>query len=43
MHHNTNVKGTVKCHIYGKLIALLLSSTVMFQMRQLLLIKKQKS
>ena len=43
IHSNTNVKKErLECHIYGKLIALLLSSTVMFQMRQVLLIKKQK-
>ncbi|XAH90003.1 transposase (plasmid) [Bacillus paramycoides] len=43
IHHNTNIKKErLECHIYGKLIALLLSSTVMFQMRQLLLVKKQK-
>ncbi|OFD87396.1 IS4 family transposase [Bacillus mycoides] len=43
IHHNTNIKKErLECHIYGKLIALLLSSTVMFQMRQLLLMKKQK-
>lgn len=35
-------KERLECHIYGKLIALLLSSTVMFQMRQVLLVKKQK-
>ncbi|CDN35650.1 unnamed protein product [Bacillus thuringiensis DB27] len=35
-------KERLECHIYGKLIALLLSSTVMFQMRQILLVKKQK-
>ncbi|MGG0446205.1 IS4 family transposase [Bacillus mycoides] len=43
IHSNTNVKKErLECHIYGKLIALLLSSTVMFQMRQILLVKKQK-
>ncbi|MBD2823076.1 transposase, partial [Xenorhabdus sp. 42] len=43
IHSNTNVKKErLECHIYGKLIALLLSSTVMFQMRQVLLINKQK-
>ncbi|PEA00885.1 IS4 family transposase [Bacillus cereus] len=43
IHHNTNIKKErLECHIYGKLIALLLSSTVMFQMRQVLLLKKQK-
>ncbi|OUB84381.1 transposase [Bacillus wiedmannii] len=41
IHSNTNVKKErLECHIYGKLIALLLSSTVMFQILQLLLMKK---
>lgn len=43
LHHNTNVKiERLECHLYGKLIALLLSSTIMYQMRRLLVIKKQK-
>lgn len=43
IHSNTNAKKErLQCHIYGKLITLLLSSTVMFQMRQVLLVKKQK-
>lgn len=31
-----------ECHVYGQLIAILLSSSLMFQMRKLLLIKKKK-
>ncbi|PFR21384.1 IS4 family transposase [Bacillus cereus] len=31
-----------ECHLYGQLIAILLCSSIMFQMRQLLLIKKKR-
>ncbi|MBP1155119.1 hypothetical protein JOE45_001398 [Paenibacillus sp. PvR098] len=31
-----------ECHVYGQLIAILLSTTLMFQMRRLLLMKKKK-
>ncbi|MDQ0497266.1 hypothetical protein QOZ95_005485 [Paenibacillus brasilensis] len=31
-----------ECHVYGQLIAILLSSSLMFQMRRLLLIKKKQ-
>ncbi len=31
-----------ECHVYGQLIAILLSSSLMFQMRRLLLMKKKK-
>ncbi|PGM85775.1 IS4 family transposase, partial [Bacillus thuringiensis] len=30
------------CHLYGQLISILLCSSTMFQMRQLLLIKKKR-
>ena len=32
----------LECHLYGQLIVILLSSSIMFQMRQLLLIKKKR-
>lgn len=31
-----------ECHLYGQLIAILLCSSIMFQMRQLLLMKKKR-
>lgn len=31
-----------ECHVYGRLIAIFLSSTLMFQMRALLLMKKKQ-
>ncbi|MGX9933661.1 IS4 family transposase [Virgibacillus salarius] len=35
-------KDRLECHLYGQLIAILLCSSTMFQMRQLLLIKKKR-
>ncbi|MDT9027466.1 IS4 family transposase [Rossellomorea yichunensis] len=35
-------KERLECHLYGQLIAILLCSSTMFQMRQLLLIKKKQ-
>ncbi|PGK42286.1 IS4 family transposase, partial [Bacillus thuringiensis] len=32
----------LECHLYGQLIAILLCSSIMFQMRQLLLMKKKR-
>lgn len=43
IHHCKKVKRErLECHLYGQLIAILLCSSTMFQMRQLLLIKKKR-
>ena len=43
IHHCKNIKREqLECHLYGQLIAILLCSSTMFQMRQLLLMKKQR-
>ncbi|EOQ22236.1 TPA: IS4-like element IS231Q family transposase [Bacillus cereus] len=41
-HCRTVKQERIECHLYGKLIAIFLSSSTMFKMRQLLLQKKQK-
>ncbi|EJR93308.1 IS4 family transposase [Bacillus cereus] len=41
-HCRTVKQERIECHLYGKLIAILLCSSTMFKMRQLLLQKKQK-
>jgi len=41
--HSKKVKRErLECHLYGQLIAILLCSSTMFQMRQLLLLKKKR-
>ncbi|BAR87023.1 transposase for insertion sequence element IS231B (plasmid) [Bacillus thuringiensis serovar tolworthi] len=43
IHHCNSVKlERLECHLYGQLISILLCSSTMFQMRQLLLIKKKR-
>ncbi|MCQ6307353.1 IS4 family transposase [Bacillus cereus] len=43
IHHCKKIKRErLECHLYGQLIAILLCSSIMFQMRQLLLIKKRR-
>ncbi|EOO95697.1 IS4 family transposase, partial [Bacillus cereus] len=43
IHHCKRIKPErLECHLYGQLIAILLCSSIMFQMRQLLLIKKKR-
>ncbi|QWH04216.1 IS4 family transposase (plasmid) [Bacillus mycoides] len=43
IHHCKKIKSERwECHLYGQLIAILLCSSIMFQMRQLLLIKKKR-
>ncbi|HDR7871607.1 TPA: transposase, partial [Bacillus wiedmannii] len=43
IHHCKKIKRErLECHLYGQLIAILLCSSIMFQMRQLLLIKKKR-
>ncbi len=43
IHHCNSVKlERLECHLYGQLISILLCSSAMFQMRQLLLIKKKR-
>ncbi|MGG0454632.1 IS4 family transposase [Bacillus mycoides] len=43
IHHCNSVKlERLECHLYGKLISILLCSSTMFQMRRLLLIKKKR-
>ncbi|MED3054249.1 IS4 family transposase [Bacillus thuringiensis] len=43
IHHCKKIKRErVECHLYGQLIAILLCSSTMFQMRQLLLMKKKR-
>lgn len=43
IHHCKKVKHErLECHLYGQLIAILLCSSTMFQMRQLLLVKKKR-
>ncbi|MFK4311157.1 hypothetical protein ABH957_005909 [Bacillus sp. RC242] len=43
IHHCKKIKPErLECHLYGQLIAILLCSSIMFQMRQLLLIKKKR-
>ncbi|MCU4760374.1 MULTISPECIES: IS4 family transposase [unclassified Bacillus (in: firmicutes)] len=43
IHHCKKIKRErLECHLYGQLIAILLCSSTMFQMRQLLLIKKKR-
>ncbi|MCI0768586.1 IS4 family transposase, partial [Bacillus sp. TL12] len=43
IHHCKKVKRErLECHLYGQLIAILLCSSTMFQMRELLLRKKKK-
>ncbi|OFC99100.1 transposase for insertion sequence element IS231A [Bacillus thuringiensis] len=43
IHHCKKIKRErLKCHLYGQLIAILLCSSTMFQMRQLLLMKKKR-
>ncbi|MED1476563.1 IS4 family transposase [Bacillus pseudomycoides] len=43
IHHCKKVKPErLECHLYGQLIAILLCSSIMFQMRQLLLMKKKQ-
>ncbi|MEK5304466.1 IS4 family transposase [Bacillus sp. FSL R10-2201] len=42
IHHCKKIKPErLECHLYGQLIAILLCSSIMFQMRQLLLMKKK--
>ncbi|PFT05312.1 IS4 family transposase, partial [Bacillus thuringiensis] len=43
IHHCKKIKSErLECHLYGQLIATLLCSSIMFQMRQLLLMKKKR-
>ncbi|PEU06520.1 IS4 family transposase, partial [Bacillus cereus] len=43
IHQCSSVKlERLECHLYGQLISILLCSSTMFQMRQLLLIKKKR-
>ncbi|PEB44000.1 IS4 family transposase, partial [Bacillus thuringiensis] len=43
IHHCKKIKPErLEYHLYGQLIAILLCSSIMFQMRQLLLIKKKR-
>ncbi|MET3202595.1 UNVERIFIED_ORG: hypothetical protein ABID75_005581 [Bacillus proteolyticus] len=43
IHHCKRIKQErLECHLYGQLIAILLCSSTMFQMRQLLLMKKKR-
>ncbi|EAO54172.1 Transposase [Bacillus thuringiensis serovar israelensis ATCC 35646] len=43
IHHCKKIKRErLECHLYGQLIAILLRSSTMFQMRQLLLMKKKR-
>lgn len=43
IHHCNSVKlERLECHLYGQLISILLCSSTMFQMRQLLLTKKKR-
>ncbi|MGR9594491.1 IS4 family transposase [Bacillus thuringiensis] len=43
IHHCKKIKQErLECHLYGQLIAILLCSSTMFQMRQLLLMKKNR-
>ncbi|SDZ41181.1 IS4 family transposase [Bacillus sp. 166amftsu] len=43
IHHWQNIKQErLECHLYGQLISILLCSSTMFKMRQLILQKKQK-
>ncbi|GMR63821.1 IS4 family transposase [Bacillus cereus] len=43
IHHCNSVQlERLECHLYGQLISILLCSSTMFQMRQLLLIKKKR-
>lgn len=43
IHHCNSVKlERLECHLYGQLISILLCSSTMFQMRQLLLIRKKR-
>ncbi|OAK18114.1 IS4 family transposase [Bacillus wiedmannii] len=43
IHHCKKIKRErLECHLYGQLIAVLLCSSIMFQMRQLLLMKKKR-
>ncbi|PEI31344.1 IS4 family transposase [Bacillus pseudomycoides] len=43
IHHCKKIKRErLECHLYGQLIAILLCSSTMFQMRQLLLMKKKR-
>ncbi len=43
IHHCNSVKlERLECHLYGQLIGILLCSSTMFQMRQLLLTKKKR-
>ncbi|WP_426981140.1 IS4 family transposase [Bacillus pseudomycoides] len=43
IHHCKKIKPKrLECHLYGQLIAILLCSSIMFQMRQLLLMKKKR-
>ncbi|WJE55565.1 IS4 family transposase (plasmid) [Bacillus cereus] len=43
IHHCKKIKSErLECHLYGQLIAILLCSSIMFQMRQLLLMKKKR-
>ncbi|PEI90055.1 IS4 family transposase [Bacillus pseudomycoides] len=43
IHHCNSVKlERLECHLYGQLISILLCSSTMFQMRQLILIKKKR-
>ncbi|MFB6732393.1 IS4 family transposase [Bacillus mobilis] len=43
IHHCKKIKPErLECHLYGQLIAILLCSSTMFQMRQLFLIKKKR-
>ncbi|MGN4753154.1 IS4 family transposase [Bacillus cereus group sp. MYBK220-1] len=43
IHHCKKIKKErLECHLYGQLIAILLCSSTMFQMRQLLLMKKKR-
>ncbi|WP_025151356.1 IS4 family transposase [Bacillus sp. H1a] len=43
IHHCKRIKPErLECHLYGQLIAILLCSSIMFQMHQLLLMKKKR-
>ncbi|MGQ8826799.1 IS4 family transposase [Bacillus sp. NA_146.1] len=43
IHHCNSVKlERLECHLYGQLISILLCSSTLFQMRQLILIKKKR-
>ncbi|PHE81940.1 IS4 family transposase, partial [Bacillus toyonensis] len=43
IHHCKKIKPErLECHLYGQLIAILLCSSIMFQMHQLLLMKKKR-